>query len=96
MAPFVCSDADDEGASDFEDHDIPFEEAEFVPPAPPIQMPPLQGATENRVERVHPGCRHDSHPVRQRLASGRYLTRGCGAAVWHDRGEGRLPALGPA
>jgi hypothetical protein len=44
MAPFVRSDADVEGASDFEDHDIPFEEAEFVPPAPPIQMPPLQGA----------------------------------------------------
>jgi hypothetical protein len=37
--------ADPDGESHFEDLDIDFEEADFVPPAPPVLMSPAQAAS---------------------------------------------------
>jgi hypothetical protein len=67
MVSFVRIYADAGGESHFEDLDIPFERADFVPPAPPVLMSPSQPAAEYSFERVHPGWQGDWHPVPQRV-----------------------------
>ena len=59
--------ADADGESHFEDLDITFEDADFVPPAPPVLMSPPQAASAYSLEQVHPGWHGDWHPVPHRL-----------------------------
>jgi hypothetical protein len=59
--------ADEEGESHFEDVDLVFEQTDFVPPAPPVLMTALQGASSYSFELVHPGWHGDWHPVPQRV-----------------------------
>lgn len=66
-ASFLRIYADRSGESHFEDLDIDFVEADFVPPAPPVLMSPSKPATEYSLEQVHPGWNGDWHPVPQRL-----------------------------
>jgi hypothetical protein len=66
-ASFIRIYADDAGESHFEELAIDFEEADFVPPAPPVLMSPSHPATEYSLEQVHPGWHGDWHPVPQRL-----------------------------
>lgn len=67
MVSFVRIYADAAGESHFEDLAIPFETADFVPPAPPVLMSPSQPAAEYSFERVHPGWHGEWHPVPQRV-----------------------------
>ena len=67
MVSFLRIYADEAGESHFADFDVAFEEADFVPPAPPVLMSPAQAATEYSLEQVHPGWHGDWHPVPQRL-----------------------------
>lgn len=67
MVSFVRIYADAGGESHFEDFNVPFEAADFVPPAPPVLMSPSQPAAEYSFELVHPGWRGDWHPVPQRV-----------------------------
>lgn len=74
MASFLRIYADAEGESHFDDLDVAFEEAEFVPPAPPVLMSRPQAASAYSVEQVRPGWHGDlaSGPT----ASGRRLPVG--------------------
>ncbi len=55
--------ADDEGESHFEDVELAFEEADFVPPAPPVLMSSFQDAEQYGFELVRPGWEGDWHPA---------------------------------
>ena len=57
--------ADAEGESHFEDVEFAFEQTDFVPPAPPVLMTALEGASGYSFELVHPGWHGDWHPVPQ-------------------------------
>ena len=59
--------ADAEGESHFEDVELAFEQADFVPPAPPVLMTAFESASSYGFELVHPGWHGDWHPVPQRL-----------------------------
>lgn len=59
--------ADDEGDSHFEDMEVTFELADFVPPAPAVLMSSLEPAVKYGFERVHPGWHGEWHPVPQRV-----------------------------
>ena len=59
--------ADAEGESHFEDVGFKFEQAEFVPPAPPVMMTAFEDATSYAFELVPPGWHGDWHPAPQRL-----------------------------
>ena len=59
--------ADDEGESHFEDVELAFREADFVPPAPPVLMSAFEAATLFGFERVHPGWHGDWHPAPKRV-----------------------------
>jgi hypothetical protein len=59
--------ADSEGESHFEDVDFAFEQTDLVPPAPPVLMTALEGASGYAFERVQPGWHGDWHPAPQRL-----------------------------
>lgn len=59
--------ADSTGESHFENLDVSYQAADFVPPAPPVLMSPSQPATDHSFERLHPGWQGDWHPVPQRL-----------------------------
>lgn len=52
MVSFMRIYADADGESHFEDLDIPFETADFVPPAPPVLLSPPQPAAQFTFERV--------------------------------------------
>lgn len=67
MASFLRIYADVHGESHFENLEIPFQEADFVPPAPPVLMSPPEAATQYSFEQVHPGWHGDWHPVPRRL-----------------------------
>ena len=67
MVSFIRIYADSNGESHFEDLEMRFENADFVPPAPPVLMSPSQAATEYSFERVDPGWSGDWHPVPQRV-----------------------------
>jgi len=67
QASFLRIYADESGESHFEDLDVAFEEADFVPPAPAVLMSRPQPATAYSLEQVHPGWHGDWHPVPQRL-----------------------------
>ena len=67
MVSFIRVFSDESGESHFEDLRIPFDEAAFVPPAPPVLMSPTQDATAYSIEQVHPGWEGDWHPVPTRL-----------------------------
>ncbi|WP_077489621.1 hypothetical protein [Sinomonas mesophila] len=86
MVSYLRIYADARGESHFEDLDIPFEEADFVPPAPPVLLSPSQPASAFSIERVPPGWFGDWHPVPQRLMAV-YLS-GSGEMVASD-GEAR-------
>lgn len=66
-ASFLRIYADEDGESHFEDLDIDFREADFVPPAPPVLMSASHPATDYIIEQVKPGWHGDWHPVPQRL-----------------------------
>jgi hypothetical protein len=66
-ASFIRIYADEVGESHFEELAIDFEEADFVPPAPPVLMSASRAASEYILEEVHPGWQGDWHPVPQRL-----------------------------
>lgn len=91
MVSFMRIYADADGESHFEDLDIPFETADFIPPAPPVLLSPPQPAAEFTFERVHPGWHGDWHPVPQRVLAV-YLS-GYGEMVASD-GEARELAPG--
>ena len=59
--------ADEDGESHFEEVEFAFQQADFVPPAPPVLMTAFESATSYGFELVHPGWRGDWHPVPQRL-----------------------------
>ena len=59
--------ADDEGESHFEDVELAFQRADFVPPAPPVLMSSFEPATQYGFERVHPGWQGDWHPAPERV-----------------------------
>ena len=59
--------ADAQGESHFQDVEFAFEQTDFVPPAPPVLMTPLEGASRYGFECVHPGWHGDWHPVPQRV-----------------------------
>ena len=59
--------ADDEGESHFEDVELAFQQADFVPPAPPVLMSSFEPATQYGFERVHPGWQGDWHPAPRRV-----------------------------
>jgi hypothetical protein len=88
MVSFLRIYADADGESHFEDLEVPFEEADFVPPAPPVLMSPAEGATAYSFERVPPGWRGDWHPVPQRVLA-IYLS-GSGEMVASDGGVRQL------
>lgn len=67
MVSFLRIYADADGETHFEDLDIAFEEADFVPPAPPVLMSPAQAVSTYSLEQVHPGWHGDWHPVPQRV-----------------------------
>ena len=83
--------ADAEGESHFEDVEFPFEQTDFVPPAPPVLMTALESASSYSFELVHPGWHGDWHPVPQRLLAA-YLS-GVGTIEASD-GELRDPRPG--
>lgn len=56
-----------EGDSHFEDMEVTFEHADFVPPAPPVLMSSLEPAAKYAFERVHPGWHGEWHPAPQRV-----------------------------
>ena len=66
-ATYVRIYADDEGESHFEDVELAFNHADFVPPAPPVLMSSFEPATQFGFERVHPGWHGDWHPAPQRV-----------------------------
>jgi hypothetical protein len=80
MSSIVRFWADEDGESHFEDLELAFEEADFVPPAPPVLISSFQAAEQYGFELVHPGWHGDWHP-----APGRVL------AV-HLSGEGEIEA----
>ena len=82
MVSFMRIYADAQGESHFEDVEIPFEAADFVPPAPPVLLSPPQSAAEFSIERVPPGWYGDWHPVPRRLLAV-YLS-GAGEMVASD------------
>jgi hypothetical protein len=86
VVSFIRIYADAGGESHFEDLEIPFEAADFVPPAPHVLLSPSQPAAAFSFERVHPGWHGDWHPVPQRLLA-IYLS-GSGEMVASD-GEAR-------
>lgn len=59
--------ADDEGESHIEDVEIGFEEADFVPPAPPVLLSDPADATRYVFELVPPGWYGDWHPAPSRV-----------------------------
>lgn len=59
--------SDDDGESHFEDVGFEFQRTDLVPPAPPVLMTELAGASRYGFELVHPGWHGDPHPVPQRL-----------------------------
>lgn len=59
--------ADQQGESHSEEVELAFEEADFVPPAPPVLLSPFQPATQFGFEVVHPGWHGDWHPPPQRV-----------------------------
>ena len=59
--------ADNEGESHFEDVELAFEEADFVPPAPPVLMSSFQDAEQYGFELVRPGWEGDWHPAPRRV-----------------------------
>ena len=59
--------ADDEGDSHFEDVEFAFEDADFVPPAPPVLMTAFESARAYGFELVHPGWHGDWHPAPRRV-----------------------------
>jgi hypothetical protein len=67
MVSYVRIYADEDGESHFEDLDVVFAEADFVPPAPPVLMSPVQPASAFSFEQVHPGWEGDWHPVPSRV-----------------------------
>jgi hypothetical protein len=82
--------ADEQGESHFEEVEFVFEQADFVPPAPPVLMTALQNASGYSFELVHPGWHGDWHPVPQRLLAV-YLS-GAGTS---EASDGELRDLGP-
>ena len=67
MPSFLRIYADAEGETHFEEVGLEFEQADFVPPAPPVLMTAL-AASEYGFELVHPGWRGESHTVPQRFS----------------------------
>jgi hypothetical protein len=61
--------ADNDGESHFEDIEVAFEEADFVPPAPPVFLSSFEPALQYGFELVHPGWHGDWHPVPQRVVA---------------------------
>lgn len=59
--------ADEDGESHLEDLDLEFEEADFVPPAPPVLLTSLEPASGYAFERVPPGWHGDWHPAPRRV-----------------------------
>jgi quercetin dioxygenase-like cupin family protein len=86
LASFIRIYSDSGGESHFEDLEVLFEEAEFVPPAPPVLMSPPQAAAAYSFEEVPPGWEGEWHPVPQRLLAA-YLS-GAGEMTASD-GETR-------
>lgn len=82
--------ADDRGESHFENVELAFQEADFVPPAPPVLLSSFEQATQYGFELVHPGWHGDWHPAPQR-ALAIYLT-GQGEI---EASDGEVRALGP-
>ena len=82
--------ADDEGESHFEDVELAFGQADFVPPAPPVLMSSFEPATKYGFERVPPGWHGDWHPAPNRVLA-IYLS-GEGEM---EAGDGEVRALRP-
>lgn len=82
--------ADAAGDSHFEDRELRFDEADFVPPAPPVLLTPPFAATGCVIEQVHPGWQGDWHPAPQRVLAV-YLS-GAGEI---DASDGETRALVP-
>ena len=82
--------ADAEGESHFEDVEFAFEEADFVPPAPPVLMTAFENASAYAFELVHPGWHGDPHPAPQRVMAV-YLS-GNGTI---EASDGEIRELGP-
>lgn len=67
MVSYLRLYADRDGTSHFGEVEFSFHEADFVPPAPPVTMTPLETADLFCFELVAPGWHGDWHPVPQRL-----------------------------
>jgi len=59
--------ADEEGESHFEDVEITFEEADFVPPAPPVLLSAFNPTDQYGFEVVPPDYYGDWHPAPRRV-----------------------------
>lgn len=82
--------ADDEGESHFEEVELTFQEADFVPPAPPVLLSSFEPAGQYGFELVHPGWHGDWHPAPQRVLAV-YLS-GQGEI---EASDGEVRAIGP-
>ncbi len=82
--------ADDEGESHFEDVELAFEEADFVPPAPPVLLSSFQDAEQYGFELVRPGWEGDWHP-----APGRVLAVYLSGEGEIEASDGEVRPIGP-
>ncbi len=82
--------ADDEGESHFEDVELAFEEADFVPPAPPVLISSFQAAEQYGFELVSPGWHGDWHP-----APGRVLAVYLSGEGEIEASDGEVRPIGP-
>ena len=89
-ATYVRIYADGGGESHFEDVEVAFEQADFVPPAPPVFLSSFEPATQYGFEVVHPGWHGDWHPVPRRVLA-IYLS-GQGEM---EASDGEVRQLGP-
>ena len=84
----VYSDAN--GKSHFADLEMPFEQAGYAPPAPPVGVSPFQPATRYGFLRASPGWFGDWHPV-----PGRQLHIYVAGELEIEVGDGEVRRLGP-
>jgi len=82
--------ADNEGESHFEDVELAFEEADFVPPAPPVLLSSFQAAERYGFELVSPGWHGDWHP-----APGRVLAIYLSGEGEIEASDGEVRPIGP-
>jgi quercetin dioxygenase-like cupin family protein len=60
---YVKIHADEDGETHFQDMEVPLEDADFAPPAPPIAVSPHQKATGTVAIGFPPGWYGDFHPA---------------------------------